>query len=251
MIDSHCHLDFPDFDNDREAVIKRAQEAGVKKIIIAGISQATWPRLKKICEQYKNLYPCYGLHPYFIEEHQPEHLDQLEDFLKNNPAVALGECGLDFYLSNLDKNKQQEFFEAQLDMALRLNLPVVIHSRKANSQILQAIQKRPGLNGMIHSFSGSIETARQFIDKGFYISLGAVVTFEKASKIRKLASQLPLDALLIESDAPDQPGLKHFKQRNEPAYIMETIKVLAKLRKESFAEIARASENNARELFKI
>jgi len=251
MIDSHCHLDFEDFDADRQQVIERAQQAGIEKIIIAGISQTTWSHLRQVCEQYKNLYACYGLHPYFIEQHEIPHLDDLKNTLQQSKAVALGECGLDFYLSDLDKDKQQFFFEAQLDIADELNLPVVIHSRKANQQILTALKKHPNLRGMVHSFSGSIEVAQQFIKRDFYISLGAVVTFERATKIRKLAEQLPLDALLIESDAPDQSGLKHNNQRNEPAYIVETIAAIAELKKISLDEVAAASYKNALELFSL
>lgn len=251
MIDSHCHLDFEVFDNDRQQVIERARQAGVEKIILAGVTQASWLRLQKVCEDYQNLFPCYGLHPYFIEQHETQHLDDLKKILQQANAVALGECGLDFYLKHLDKNKQLQFFEAQLDIAEELKLPVVIHSRKANQDVLKALKSRPNLTGMIHSFSGSIEIAQQFIKQGFYISLGAVLTYERASKIRKLAQQLPLDALLIESDSPDQPGLKHHGQRNEPAYIVETIKAMAELRAVSAEEIAEASQHNAIELFSL
>ncbi len=251
MIDSHCHLDFKAFDSDRLQVVERAQQVGVEKIIVAGISQATWPRLKKISESYQSTLACYGLHPYFIDQHEWHHLDDLKYFLQQNKAIGLGECGLDFYLKSLDKKKQHIFFEAQLDLAQELELPVVIHSRKANQDVLRAIKKRPSLSGMMHSFSGSIEVAKQFIDAGFYISLGAVLTFEKAVKIRKLAQQLPLDALLVESDAPDQSGLKHHKQRNEPAYIVETIKTIAELKNITEEEVSAASQDNAISLFSL
>jgi len=251
MIDSHSHLDFNDFNADRQQVVDRAQQAGIEKIILAGVSQSTWPRLQKVCDDYANLLPCYGLHPYFIDQHEDHHLEDLKKILQQQPAVAVGECGLDYYLKDLDKNKQKNFFETQLDIADELNLPVVIHSRKANQDVLSALKKHANLNGMIHSFSGSIEVAQQFISRGFYISLGAVVTFEKATKIRKLAQQLPLDALLVESDAPDQPGLKHLKQRNEPAYIVETLDIIASLKNKTLAEVAIATHENTVRLFNL
>ena len=251
IIDSHCHIDFKDFDDDREQVLERAKDIGIKHIILPGISLKNWPRQKNLCLQYKQIHPAYGLHPYFLNEHQHDHLIKLSHWLDHESAIAVGECGLDFYLKDLDKNKQIAFLDAQLKMAIQYDLPVILHARKATEQIIQMIKKHPGLRGMMHSYSGSLEQARQLIDLGFYISFGGVISYEKSTRIRSMAQNLPLESLLIETDAPDQPDFQNRGQRNEPCYIMNTLKVLSHLRETSIETIAEVTSKNALSLFRI
>jgi len=251
IIDSHCHIDFEDFDSDRKHVLQRAQNAGIKHIIVPSISADNWPRVRQNCQQYSQLHPCYGLHPYFLDQHKAEHLNELKKWLDNEAAVAIGECGLDFYLKHLDKNKQLEFFDAQLKIAVDYQLPVIIHSRKATEQVIQTIKKYPGLHGMIHSYSGSLEQAKQLIDLGFYISFGGAITYEKATRIRAIAQQIPLDALLIETDAPDQPDLHHHSKRNEPVYILNVLETLSELKDLPVEKIANTTSDNAISLFSL
>lgn len=251
IIDSHCHIDFIDFDSDRELVLQRAQDSGIEHIIVPSISASNWQRVKLTCQKHPQMHPCYGLHPYFLDEHKAEHLNELRKWLLNENPVALGECGLDFYLKHLDKSKQLEIFDAQLNIAHEYQLPIIIHSRKATEQVIQAIKKYSGLRGMIHSYSGSLEQAKQLIDLGFYISFGGAITYEKATRIRSIAQQIPLNALLIETDAPDQPDKQHHGERNEPIYILNILETLSELKDLSVEKISDSTSNNAISLFNL
>ena len=255
LIDAHCHLDFEVFDADRTQVLERAASTGISEIIIPGTERCYWDRINTLCSGNKQLHACYGLHPYWVDRHQFEDIQALQMHIETNRPVAIGECGLD-YRSHLlsdddDKSRQLAFFEAQLVLARDHQLPVVIHSVKATEAVIQSIQKFKDLRGMIHSYSGSLEQARQLIDLGFYISLGGSVTYENASKLRKVAQNIPLSSMLLETDAPDQPDKQHQGQRNEPAFIRNTLEEIARLREESIEDIARQTSTNARALFAI
>jgi len=251
IIDSHCHIDFEAFDEDRKQVIQRANQAGVKKIVVPGVLNDTWDKIISCCNEFTCLYPCFGLHPYFINKHQPVHLTNLKNYIDKQQPVAVGECGLDFFIKNLDINQQVFYFEQQLDIALEFNLPVVIHARKSTESIIKAIKKRPGLRGMIHSYSGSYEQALQLIKLGFYLSFGGPVTYEKSTRLRKMLQKLPLDSILIETDAPDQPTANAKNSRNEPLFIVDVIESIAGLLNTSTDEISYITSKNAGELFKL
>jgi len=251
LIDAHCHLDFINFDKDRDEVLERAKQNGISDIIIPGVSANNWQKIKSLCEQHNNLHPCYGLHPYWINQHEEKDLKKLEQFIDNNPCVAIGECGLDYRPEQAGKKKQQYFFEAQLEIALNKNIPVVIHSVRATEDVIQQLKKRPKLKGMIHSYSGSVEQAQQLIEMGFYISFGGAITYDHANKLRNTASKIPLTSLLIETDAPDQPDASHQHQRNEPAYLNEVLNILSGLRKENREVIAQQIRANTKILFNI
>ncbi|MCW9047849.1 MAG: TatD family hydrolase [Gammaproteobacteria bacterium] len=251
IIDSHCHIDFDVFDDDRAEVIQRANQAGVKKIIVPGVINDTWDKIISCCNKYTGLYPCFGLHPYFINKHQPQHILNLKNYLDKQKPVAVGECGLDFFLKDLDINQQIFYFEQQLDIALEFNLPVVIHARKSTEAVIKAIKKRPGLRGMIHSYSGSYEQALQLIKLGFYLSFGSPVTYEKSTRLRKMLQKLPLDSVLAETDAPDQPVANAKNGRNEPLFILDVIESIAILHNTSRQTISSITSKNAGELFKL
>ncbi len=251
MIDSHCHLDFAAFDADRNQVIERSRQIGIDKIIIPGVAAYTFPRVKNTCNEYNECLAAYGLHPYFIDDHNEQDLITLDHWLETENAVGVGECGLDFYLKELDKEKQLEYFYAQLELAVKHRLPVIIHSRKATEQIIKALRKYPSLSGMIHSYSGSLEQANQLIDMGFYLSFGGAITYERATKLRNMVQQLPLESLLIETDSPDQPGSLHNKQRNEPGFITETLTTLSELKSLPIEIIATQTTKNTKTLFNL
>lgn len=251
IIDSHCHIDFNDFDADRDDVIQRAQQLGVEKIIVPGVQRTSWDRVRHCCDTYSALYPCYGLHPYFIAEHNSDDIQALASYIEQHRPVAVGECGLDFFLKELDRDQQQFYFEQQLDIALQADLPVVIHARKSTEAVIDAIRQRPGLRGMIHSYSGSYEQAVKLIDLGFYLSFGGPVTFQQASRLRKTVSQLPLDSILVETDAPDQPGQMANRQRNEPAFIVEVVEQIAQLQHTDSHRVADITTENAKALFQL
>jgi len=251
IIDSHCHIDFEIFDNDRQQVLERATTANVTRIIVPGVMQSSWSRIKSCCEENSGLYPCYGLHPYFIDKHQIQDLNDLKNYIKKNNPVAVGECGLDFFVKELDVDSQMFYFEQQLNIAQEFDLPVVIHARKSTQAVIEAIKKRSGLRGMVHSYSGSYEQAIQLIKLGFYLSFGGSITYTGSSRLRKLVKQLPLEAMLVETDAPDQPVATAAGKRNEPAFIVDVIESMAELHNTSTDIIAEITANNAIKLFDL
>ncbi len=250
LIDCHVHFDDPRFDGDRTNIYHRAQQAGISNFIVPSTIAANWSLTASICSKYAGCSPAYGLHPYFINIHRREHLDELVHFLEEPSTVAVGECGLDYFLPNLDRKKQQLFFDEQLSLAREFHLPIIIHARKAVDDVIQHIRSNKHENGMIHSFNGSKEQARQLIDLGYFLSFGGAITYARASRLRALISQLPLESLLIETDAPDQPPAKHSHELNEPAYLTEIFDTICELRNEDRSIIAQQLFENAQTLFK-
>ncbi len=251
LIDSHCHLDFDVFDEDREQVIQRAQDNNIKHIIVPGTKKVYWEKINDLCAQYKQLHPCYGLHPYWINEHKKEDIDALDKYIENNTPIAVGECGLDFRNNQVDRTTQLYFFEAQLALAQKYQLPVVIHSVKATETVINTIKKFKGLTGMIHSYSGSLEQAKQLIDLGYYISIGGSVTYDNAKKTKSIVQGIPLTSLLLETDAPDQPDKTNKNTRNEPAYLIHTLDIIAKLKNTEQEKIAKQTTDNAITFFNL
>ncbi len=251
LIDSHCHLDFEVFDNDRTEVLQRAKDNNISDIVIPGTEKIFWDRIKQLCENQPHLHACYGLHPYWVNNKNTQDIHALDSYIESNRPVALGECGLDFRPQQADKKTQLTFFEAQLTIANNHRLPLVIHSVKATETVIQMIKKFKNLSGMIHSYSGSTEQARQLIDLNFYISLGGSLTYNHAKKIKKIAKETPLTSLLLETDSPDQPDQKNSGKRNEPAYLINTLDALSALRDEQREIIARQTTLNAKALFNI
>ncbi len=251
LIDSHVHFDDPRFDNDRDAVYQRAKQAGVIAMIMPAITAEYLPKTKQISEQYKNVFPAYGLHPYFIDQHKPEHLDQLKGWIKKEQPVAVGECGLDYFLPDLNQEKQKIFFEAQLRIAKEFDLPIIIHARSAVEDVINLIKKSGHNKGMIHSYNGSMQQAKQLIDLGYYLSFGGAITYTRANKLRTLIKELPLESLLIETDAPDQPDVVHKDQRNEPGFITEVLDTFAEIRSETRETITKQTMHNTVGLFNL
>ena len=255
LVDSHSHLDFSEFDHDRPQAISRAIDAGVTDIIISSTVASRWQNVKNVSlENPSCCHAAYGLHPMFMEQHGQSDLDALITWLKNNNAVAVGEIGLDFFIKDQDqdsKNAQIELFVAQLQIATEFDLPVIIHARKSLDIVLKYLRKLPDLRGSIHSFSGSEQQAKQLIDLGFYLGFGGPVTYNRATRLRKIIVNLPLYALLLETDSPDQPDALHHAQRNEPAYLVNIATEIAHLRGIELSELASATSENAKKLFNI
>ncbi len=251
LIDSHCHLDAIEFDADRAAVIADARRHGVSAQILPAVTAAGWPVLRAICEQAAGLFPAYGLHPMYLPQHRPSDLPLLRQWLQDGSAVAVGECGLDFFVEGLDPASQHQFFQAQLDLAREFDLPVIIHARRAVDAVLAAIRRTGPLRGVVHSFSGSPEQARQLWNLGFLVGLGGPVTYERAQRLRRLAADMPLEFLLLETDAPDQPDAGIRGQRNAPARLSFIAQTIADLRGIPVAELARATSDNAQRLFRL
>lgn len=251
LIDSHCHLDTSEFDGDRSAVIQRAVHAGVTGQIVPAITFAGFGKLRDLCATHRCLYPAYGLHPMYVAEHRLEHLDGLREWIERERPVAIGECGLDFFVEGLDREAQRGYFAGQLELARDFQLPVILHARRAVDEIIAGIRHIGGLRGVVHSFSGSGEQARQLWQLGFLIGIGGPVTWDRAKRLRGIVASMPIEFLLLETDSPDQPLSGHRGERNEPARLREVCDVVATLRAEDAEAIARESTRNARTLFKL
>ncbi len=251
LIDSHCHLDASEFDPDRDAVIARAQAAGVQAQVVPAVTAASWPKLRQVCQQAPGLYPAYGLHPMFLAEHRPEHLQQLRDWIERERPCAIGECGLDFFVGDLDMQAQQDYFLGQLQLAREFDLPVIVHARKAVDAVIAAIRRIGGLRGVVHSYSGSPEQAVQLHKQGFLLGLGGPLTHERAQRLHRLVRDMPLEQLLLETDAPDQPDAGIRGQRNEPARLAVIARHVAALRGIAVEAVAQATADNARRLFNL
>ncbi len=251
LIDSHCHLDDQRFDGQLDEVIERANAAGVQAFIVPATTAARWPKLARLADRYQAIHVAYGLHPWFMSDHRLLHLQQLDQWLDSYPSVAIGECGLDFYQGRTDEAFQFEIFRGQLSIAQNHRLPVVIHARKSLDEVLRELRRFPQLKGEVHSFAGSLQQAQQLFDLGFRIGIAATVSFERARRLRDVVRHIDVKSLLLESDAPDQPGAAHRGENNEPAFIVEHLAVMAQLREMDTGTLAQQLNNNCRELFGV
>jgi len=253
LIDSHCHFDLSAFDTDRAEVLARCQAKGITRLIIPAIEAKTWQSLLSLCQQNNGLYAALGLHPMFLATHSEPDLLQLEELLKTqrNQVIAVGEIGLDYFLPDLDKGRQQVLFEAQLVLAQKNDLPVILHVRKAHDQVLSTLRRLAVRGGIVHAFSGSRQQADQYIELGFKLGFGGSLTYERAKKIRRLATELPLTAMVLETDAPDMPIAGHQGERNSPEYVAKILSELVSLREQPAELIATQTTENVKRVFRI
>ena len=251
LIDSHCHLDDDRLDAERDAVIAEAAAQGITRMVVPATTANRWEKIKSLCARHAGLYPAYGLHPMFIEQHQANHLRELDEWLAREEVVAVGECGLDFYRSRVDEKWQKQLFQEQLQLADNHRLPVIVHVRKAMDDVISLLRRQGRHGGVVHSFAGSEQQARQLYDLGFKLGIAATVGFERARKLRAVVAAMPEDALLLESDAPDQPGCGHRGELNRPAYIVEHLQTMAELRQVAVEDLAAAVTRNTELLFKL
>jgi TatD DNase family protein len=249
LYDSHSHLDAPEFDADREAVIGRAEAAGIAQQLVPAVAFRTWPALKATCALRPGIKAAFGLHPMYLAEHRPEHLDALPDWIERERPAAVGECGLDFFIEGLDPESQRRYFVRQLEIARDFRLPVVLHARRAVDEVIATIRRVGGLRGVVHSWSGSEEQAAQLYRLGFSLGIGGPVTFERAQRLRRTVATMPIEHLLLETDSPDQPDAGRRGQRNEPAFLVDVLREVARLRGEDESVVAEATRRNAEALF--
>ena len=254
FIDTHCHFDFPPFVNDAENSIARAAQAGVEHIIVPCVDASRFALVSQLAQQHAALYAALGLHPINIAQHQEDHLDRLEQHLQTADAkrVAIGEIGLDLYMNDPDFDKQTRLLDAQLKLAKRYDLPVILHSRRTHDQLAMHLRRHDvPRRGVVHGFAGSQQQAERFIQLGYAIGVGGTITYERASKTRNTIASLPLDALLLETDAPDMPLHGFQGQPNRPERARNVFEVLCQLRSEPPAEIADALWHNSLRLFAL
>ena len=248
IIDTHCHLDVADFEHDRNDVLNRCRSSGISKIIIPAIKSKTWATLLGLCEIERGLYPALGLHPVFLEKHHENDIEQLDNLVQISRPIAIGEIGLDYYLKELDQQKQAELFETQLLIAKKYDLPVILHLRKAHDQVLQLLKKIKVKGGFCHAFNGTLQQADKYTEYGFKLGFGGTLTYPNSTKIHKLAKELPIESIVLETDAPDMVVESHRGERNSPEYIVESLTALAKIRNEDIETIASQTTKNANDV---
>lgn len=251
LVDTHCHLDVDAFDDDRDSVLARARANGVVAQIVPAIDATRWEPLLALCRSEPDLFPALGLHPVYVDHHKDADLPALEKRIADTRPVAVGEIGLDFRPTTGDPSGQRRFFEAQLAIARDADLPVVVHVIKAHDEAISLIRKSGVCGGTIHAFNGSLQQGRIYRDLGFLLGFGGMLTFDRSTKLRRLAQELPLDAIALETDAPDLTVASHQGQRNSPEFLPEVVAAMAKVRNQPPEEIARATTVNARHLFRL
>ena len=246
MIDTHCHLDAAEFDADRAAVAAAAIAAGVNLMVIPAVERANFAAVAAVCRDLPGCVPAFGIHPLFVDRASEADLDALRRALRAAPAVAVGEIGLDFFVPDRDEARQIAFFAAQLKIAGEFGLPVLLHVRRAIDAVLKELRRPPVVGGIAHAFNGSRVQAEAFIELGFKLGFGGAMTHPRATRIRTLAATLPLEAIVLETDAPDIPPAWLHGGRNAPGELPKIAETLAKLRGISMAELAAATSANAR-----
>ena len=256
LVDSHAHIDFPQFADDREAMLQRARDAGVGTLLAIG----TGPGPEKLdaaipfAEQHDWIYTSVGIHPHEAKEVSPQHLDELARLAQHPKVIAWGEIGLDYFYDHSPRDVQATVFRSQMELAHTAKLPIIIHCRDAWDDCLALIEQhwRPtGLAGILHCFTGTLDHAKRGLDMGFLISFAGNATYPKTQNIRDVAKEIPLDRILIETDSPFLAPQPYRGKRNEPAYVAEVAKTLATVRNLAPEEIAAATAANFRRLFRI
>ena len=253
LVDSHCHLDDPQFDADREAVIERALASGVRTLLAVGTGEGP-PDLEagiRLAEAHAAVLATVGVHPHDARKAGPETWQRLEALLSHPKVVGVGEIGLDYHYDNSPRDQQRLAFVEQMAIARRARRPIVLHTREAWEDTWRLLEEHwvpSGLAGIMHCFSGGPEEARRALDMGFHLAFGGVATYPKANRVREAALITPLDRLLVETDAPYLAPVPMRGKRNEPAFIVETARRLAELRGEALDELAEATSANFRRL---
>lgn len=253
MIDSHCHFDFSVFDHDRDDILQRCITAGIKKIVVPGTQASTWSKVTSLCEKYNELEFALGIHPFFISSATEDDLRTLENRIEENrhSIVAIGEIGLDFAATETH-SKQVEFFQHQLTIANKNNLPVIIHHRKSHNELIRLLKVTPiDKGGVIHAFSGSYYEAKTYLDLGFRLGVGGTITYQRASKTREVIKKLPIESLLLETDAPDMPIYGRQGQRNSPEFLPEILQALCDLKSMDKTEVVEKTSLASIQLFDL
>ena len=255
IIDTHAHLNMS-FDKDLAETISRATDAGVTQIITVGTDMESSKKAVELSKRYDGVYAAVGIHPHDVTAITMADIDSLGTIAMHPRVVAIGETGLDFYRNISPQDKQKIVFLWQLDLAKELGLPVIIHCRQAAEEMLELLSNRltdyPGAvqyRGVIHCFNGDAATAKQYLDMGFYISLGGYIGYPKSTGLHEVIRSIPKDRLLVETDCPFLPPQNYRGNRNEPAYLTLTVKALAEIMSASYEDIAAATTQNARRLF--
>lgn len=246
LIDTHSHLDAEEFDIDRDAAYDRAMAAGVTRQVVPAVTRANFDDVAACCLRYPGCLPAWGLHPMYIHVHHEEHFQDLREQIEAWRPVAIGEIGLDLFAPGLDLPTQEHYYVEQLRIAREYDLPVLLHCRRANDQILKQLRRFKVKGGIAHAFNGSRQQADAFMALGFRLGFGGAFTWQRASNLRLLATTLPLEAMVLETDSPDIPPEWVGKGRNEPGELARIAATLAELRGIEVEEVARVTSASAR-----
>lgn len=251
LVDTHCHLDFPQFDEDRGLVLQRAHQAGVERVLIPGVDLEACGRAVGLAMAHDDLWAAVGIHPNEPIEVDQSILDQLRTFANQPKVVAIGEIGIDLYWRKKSQSDQERDFRRQLALADEMGLPVIIHDREAHEPVMAVLAEvRPAAGGVLHSFSGDQAMAERALEWGFYLGVDGPLTYKKSDALRALFTRLPLDRILIETDAPFLTPTPHRGKRNEPAYVRRVAETLADIRGTTLEAVAAATTANAARLFR-
>ena len=253
LFDTHVHLNDNQFEDDLEEVIERARLNGVERMVVVGFDEKTIKRAMELIDTYDFMYAAIGWHPVDAIDLTDSYLDWIEELTAHPKVVAIGEIGLDYHWDKSPKDIQQAVFRRQIQLAKKLDLPIIIHNREATEDVVAILEEEGAaeVGGIMHCFSGSPETAKRCLEMNFYISLGGPVTFKNAVKPKEVAKEVPLDRLLIETDCPYLAPHPYRGKRNEPSYVKLVAEQIADLKELSFDEVARATTENANRLFRI
>ena len=251
LTDTHSHIDMPDFKNISE-VISNAKKTGVEKIIIPSVNRESFEKVIKIAEEYEGVYCALGIHPSEAQKTKKEDYEKIKQMAQNKNVVAIGECGLDYYWDKTFVEEQKGAFLKQIEIANALKKPLIVHDRDAHKDTFDLLTENiKDIPVVMHCFSGSLEFAQICINKGFYIALGGVVTFKNAKKAHQIAEKIPIENLLLETDAPYLTPEPYRGKRNEPSYVKFVAEKIAEIRKINFDEVAEATTKNAGKVFGI
>lgn len=250
LVDSHCHLNFPEFKEDFPDVLRRAKLNGIETMLTINTRLSESREIQAIAETYPNIFCTVGVHPHDAKDYAATDLKQrIIDLSQHPKVVGLGETGLDYYYNNSPAAEQIESFEIHLDVAKDLDLPVVVHTRNADADTLACMDKYVGTNGVFHCFSGGREMAKAGLDRGYLISFSGIITFKKAEELREVVKYVPLDRILVETDAPFLTPIPHRGKRNEPAFTLHTAEMVAELKGATLATVATQTTDNFFNLF--
>lgn len=246
LIDTHCHLDAAEFDPDRDRVAAAARAAGVGAQVVPAVERANFTAVLDCCRRYPGCFPALGIHPMYVDRAQLSDLDVLRAAVAREKPVAIGEIGLDFFVPDYDLEAQEFYFVEQLKIARDAALPVLLHIRRAQDRILKHLRRIRLRGGIAHAFNGSRQQAEAFVGLGFKLGFGGAMTYPRATRLRELAATLPLEAIVLETDAPDMAPAWIGRGRNSPEQLPQIARELAALRGISFESVASATSANAR-----
>ncbi|MCW8869429.1 MAG: TatD family hydrolase [Proteobacteria bacterium] len=251
MIDSHIHLDDPRFDDDRCQLLQQARAAGVSGFVVPATVFSGFEKIKSLAQSHSDVFPAFGLHPYFADQHKQKDVEKLVSFLQNNQAVALGECGLDFHRDDLDRDQQIDIFEQQVEIAKDLQLPLILHVNGAVQAVFEILKKHQYFDAVMHSFNGSVEQARQITETGVILGFGTAVVNPKARKLHQVVKSVDIENMVIETDAPDQPLYDKKHQRNLPVDLCVVAEFIAQCKGITETELCHESDANCRRVFAL